>query len=274
MFGCDLVEPQRAAVEEHDGERLGRPDRGPDRRQQLLLLARQVEHRAGLGLAAHLARLAQGEHDLVGRLGGVDGRREARVGGALVGGVVELVVAERAARRERGVRVLRLHAREQRHRVGVVAAAPPGAEHVVGAVAERPDDRRRLRGVERQHGPVVLEQHRRAGGRLARRRAVLRQQLLALGGADVDVRMLEQPGAELHAQDAADGVVDAAHGHLPARDELLAEVAVVGRDHLRVGAGVERRAWRPRAPFSATPCPHGPAVGASPGQARSSATAV
>ena len=95
-------------------------------------------------------------------------------------------------------------------------------------------------GVERQHGSVVLEQHRRAGGRLARRRAVLRQELLALGRADVDVGMLEQPGAELHAQDAADGVVDAAHRHLPAGDQLLAEVAVVGRDHLRVGAGVER----------------------------------
>ena len=54
--GVDLDQRQRAPVEQHDRERLaGRLDRV----DQLLLLAGQVEVGARLGLAAHLARLAE-----------------------------------------------------------------------------------------------------------------------------------------------------------------------------------------------------------------------
>ena len=42
----------------------------------------------GGGLAAHLAGLAEGEHDLVGGLGRRDRVGEAVVGAAVVGGVV------------------------------------------------------------------------------------------------------------------------------------------------------------------------------------------
>ena len=68
-----------------------------------------------LGLAAHLARLADRDDDLVGRLRrrdhgrGVDRR-------ALVRRVVEVVVADRAARRERRVRVLLLDTGEAARR--------------------------------------------------------------------------------------------------------------------------------------------------------------
>ena len=77
-------------------------------------------------------------------------------------------------------------------------------------------------------------------GRGALRRAVARQQLLGVGLGRVDVGVREQPGLELDAQDAADRVVDAGHLHAARGHQLGAEVAVVGRDHLRVGARVER----------------------------------
>ena len=59
---------------------------------------------------------------------------------------------------------------------------------------------------------------------------------------DVDVRVLEEAGAELHPQDPADRVVDAAHRDLAARHELRAEVTEVRRHHLGVGAGVQSEA--------------------------------
>ena len=132
-----------------------------------------------------------------------------------------------------------LHALEQRHRVLLVAAAPPRAEHVVPVVAERADQRGRLGRVDRQRVAVVLQQHLRALRCPSRRGTVLGQQLLALRLRHVRVRMLEQPRAELHAQDAAHRVVDAAHRHLTAPNELRPEVAEVRRDHLGVGAGVQ-----------------------------------
>ena len=52
--------------------------------------------------------------------------------------------------------------------------------------------------------------------------------------------MVEQTGAELDPQDPPHGVVDPAHLHAMAGDELGAEITVVGRDHLHVGPRVER----------------------------------
>ena len=105
-----------------------------------------------------------------------------------------------------------------------------------------------LRRVERQHGAVVLQQHRPSAP--AALRAAARfcgSSCLPGAAADVDVRVLEQPGAELHragcgARRRRCGFIDTC----AARHQLLAEVAVVGRDHLGVGAGVERHARRPR----------------------------
>ena len=62
----------------------------------------------------------------------------------------------------------------------------------------------------------------------------------------VDVGVLEQPGAELHAQDPPHRVVDAGHRDAVLGQQLLAEVADVRADHLRVGAGVERGLRRVR----------------------------
>jgi hypothetical protein len=59
--------------------------------------------------------------------------------------------------------------------------------------------------------------------------------------------MLEEPRAQLHAQDAAHGVVDALHRQLALADELLSEVGDVRAHHLRVDAGVERDAGGVRA---------------------------
>ena len=84
-FAATSVSVERAAVEQHDDERLA--GRG-DPVDQLLLLAGQVERRARLGLAAHLAGLAEREHDLVGRLRRGDGLVEAGACGAVGGRVV------------------------------------------------------------------------------------------------------------------------------------------------------------------------------------------
>ena len=79
-----VLQRERAAVEQHHHERLsGRLDRA----DQLLLPPRQVECAARCGLAAHLACLAHGEDDLVGRLRGGDRLGEAGVGAATSGSV-------------------------------------------------------------------------------------------------------------------------------------------------------------------------------------------
>ena len=119
-------------------------------------------------------------------------------------------------------------------------------------VGQRPDDRRLLARVERQRAVGVLEQHHRAAGRRARGGPVgrLEEAGRVLRLRDVDVRVVEQPGAELDAQDAPHRVVDPLHRDLALVEQLLAVVADVGRDHLRVGAGVERqRAARPARPW-------------------------
>ena len=63
--GHHLAERQRAAVEQHDRDRLAG---GLDRGEQVLLPAGQVEVAPDLGLAALAADLAEREHDLVGAL--------------------------------------------------------------------------------------------------------------------------------------------------------------------------------------------------------------
>ena len=96
---------------------------------------------------------------------------------------------------------------------------------------------------------VVLEQDHRLAGRLARRGAVV-------GGHEagridglglVDVGVLEEPGAELHAQDPPHRVVEARHRDPVLGQQLLAEVADVRAHHLGVGARVERGLRRVRA---------------------------
>ena len=89
---------------------------------------------------------------------------------------------------------------------------------------------------------VVLEQDHRLAGRLARLGAVVggheARRIDGLGLVDVGV--VEEPGAELHAQDAAHRVVEARHRDPVLREQLLAEVADVRADHLGVGARVQR----------------------------------
>jgi len=73
---------------------------------------------------------------------------------------------------------------------------------------------------------------------------------LAMGGAadrtgerPVGVKILKEPHAEFHAQNAADGVVDARLRNLAGIDrggEMLDEIAVAGRHHGHVDAGVDR----------------------------------
>ena len=177
---------------------------------------------------------------------------EARVGAALALGRVlrRVLVLDRAALHEGGVvRVLGLDAVEHRHRVVVLALAPPGPEHVVLVVAQRADHDRRLGGVERERRAVVLEQDHRLAGRLTRLGAVV-------GGHEagridglglVDVGVLEEPGAELHPQDPPHRVVEARHRDPVLGQQLLAEVADVRAHHLGVGARVERGLRRIRA---------------------------
>ena len=201
-----------------------------------------------VGLAAHLPGLAQGQHDLVGRLGRRDRVREAVGGGAVVRGVVRrrLVVAQGAALDERRTRRLGLDAREHAHGVIVLALSPPGAEHVVLVVAERADDHGLLARVEGQRGVVVLQQHHRLAGCGAGCRAVGRgEEAGRVGGLRlVDVRVVEEAGAELDPQDPAYRVVEPAHGDPMLRQQLGAEVTDVGAHHLRVGARPSAR-WPP-----------------------------
>ena len=96
-------------------------------------------------------------------------------------GSYEVVVAQRAARRVRGVRVLRLHAVEQRHGVVVVAAAPPRAEHVVLVVAERADDAPSTwSGRAAARGPSFFSSTSERPAALRAAARFSRQQLLAL----------------------------------------------------------------------------------------------
>jgi hypothetical protein len=53
--------------------------------------------------------------------------------------------------------------------------------------------------------------------------------------------VVEQSGAILHAQDPPHRVVEARHRDSALAEELLAIVADVGADHLRVGAGHQGR---------------------------------
>ena len=154
-----------------------------------------------------------------------------------------VLVEDRASRREGGrALVLRLDALEHRHGVGIAALAPPRAQHVVLVVAQRADHGDRFFGVERECRAVVLEQHHRLPGRGARRGAVtwcqeaVRIHRLGL----VDVGVIEQPGAELHAQDPPHRVVEPRHRDPVLGQQLLAEIADVRAHHLHVGAGVQR----------------------------------
>ena len=241
--GQHVLQHQRAPVEEHDRERLAGVG-VPDRLDQLLLLARQVEHRARLRLAAHLARLAEGEHDLVGRLRGRHGGREARLRAALVRRVVEVVVASACS-------------------PAYTSTGPcfcmPSNSDTASLSSPRPHQGPSMSCLSSPSGPISAVDLVGSSGsvgpsffsstceRCAPVRAAARfcgSSCLLSALRDVRVRMLEQPRAELHAQDAAHRVVDAAHRHLTASHELRPEVAEVRRDHLGVGAGVQRLARR------------------------------
>ena len=214
-FVATFDERQRAPVEQHDGERL--PGRH-DRVEQLLLLAGQVDLGPRRGLAAHLARLAHREHDLIGRRGRRRPPGRSRTSSAHSLRVVvvrRLLVAERAALRERRrAGALVRDALQDADGVVVVAAAPPRAEHVVLAVGERADHRGVALSLERHRVAVVLEQHHRLAGRGARRLAVVGLRAARRPPGHVDVRVIEQPRAELDAQDPPHGVVEPAIGML------------------------------------------------------------
>ena len=112
--------------------------------------------------------------------------------------------------------------------------------------------------------------------------AALRAAARSVGGEEagrvgrlglVDVGVVEEAGAELHPQDAADRVVEPRHRDPVLGQQLLAEVADVRADHLRVGAGVERQRAGGR-PVGRDTVAARPPVGLPRGHARSSATAV
>jgi hypothetical protein len=133
--------------------------------------------------------------------------------------------------------------------VVVVAATPPRTEHVVLVLGQRPDHGRLLRRVEREHAALVAQQHHRAAGGLARGGDRIRLQHLGLGliRSEQRVRVLEQPGAELHAQDPAHGVVDPPHRDPALPQQLRPEVADERARHLGVDPRVERERRRVRA---------------------------
>jgi hypothetical protein len=119
--------------------------------------------RARVHFAAHLARLAQGEHDLVGGLRHGDGLSEAGIrAAALRVGVRCLGVGEGAPLGEGCAGALLGDAVEHGHDVGVAAGAPPRTEHVVLVPGERANHRRLPGGIERQDPALVLEQDHRA----------------------------------------------------------------------------------------------------------------
>ena len=94
-----------------------------------------------------------------------------------------------------------------------------------------------------QHAAVVLQQHQRLADRLARQIATAAECITARPGAGPSPGRVEQPGPQLHADNARDRVVDPAHRDSPAahvldgrRDERL---PVVGH-HDQVDAGIDR----------------------------------
>ena len=105
----------------------------------------------------------------------------------------------------------------------------------------------------------VLQEHHRPCGVGARGGDGVRPQLRRGGLRHVDVRVLEQAGAELDPQDPAHRVVHAGDRDLALGDELCAVVAQVGADHLHVGAGVQRERAR-RRPVGRDAVPAGPGV--------------
>ncbi len=109
-------------------------------------------------------------------------------------------------------------------------------------VAQRADHGDRLLGIERKRVAVILEQDHRLprggalGGAVAGGYEAAGISRLGL----VDVGVIEQPSAELHAEDPPYRVVEPRHRDPVLREQLLAEVADVRAHHLRVGAGVQR----------------------------------
>ena len=159
----DVLERQRAAVEEHDRDRLARSRRSP--RSAPPACPGRSSVAARVGLAAHLARLAEGEHDLVGRPRRGDRVGEAGVGPQPSGSVCgELGVRERAGLRERRrAGVLRVDAR----RTAVTASSSSPRPHHGPSMSclsspSGPITAVVLRRVERQRRALVLEQHHRA----------------------------------------------------------------------------------------------------------------
>src|SRR5215216_1057056 len=158
----DVLERQWPTVEEHNRYRLAGGDDRPD---QVLLSARQIERGSRLGLASHLAGLADCQHDLVRCTRGRDSIREARVRTTAFWVVTRddlVVVRELAALRiADGARALVFDPLQDADSVLVAPKAPPRSEHVVLIVRERANDGRVLGGIERQNVALVLEQHHR-----------------------------------------------------------------------------------------------------------------
>ena len=188
------------------------------------------------------------EDDLVGGLRDRHRLGEAGVGAAALRvGVGHLRIGELAALRiGRCGGALRGDAVEDGDHVPVVAAAPPRPEQVVLVLRQRPDHRRPLRGIERQHAALVLQQHHRARRGAARGCNRVRPQHLCLGllWQVGRVRVLEQTRAHLDTQDPAHCIVDPAHRDLALRKQLLAEVADHRARHLRVDSSVQRERRR------------------------------
>ena len=211
----DVLERERAAVEQHD--RIGLPGR-LDRTDQVLLLAREVERAARCRFAAHLARLTQGKHDLVRgvRHGDCLGEAGFRAAAFRIG-VRRFRVGELAALGVGRAGALRVDPVEDGHGVAVAAGAPPRAQHVVLVLGQRTDHCGLLGRIERQDPALVPQQHHRAARSLPCRGDGVGAQHLRLGLRRCirRVRVLEQAGAELHAQDPAHRVVDPPHRDPP-----------------------------------------------------------
>ena len=102
----------------------------------------------------------------------------------------------------------------------------PRPERVALGVGQRPDhrDRAQAAGVERQQVALVAQQHRRALGRDAGHLAVRRVGEHLAGAVLVDVRVVEQPQAQLRLEHAPHARVERLLAHR-ARLERLGQVA-------------------------------------------------
>ena len=109
----------------------------------------------------------------------------------------------------------------------------------MAVIAKRAYHGRVLGRLERQRRVVVLQQHHRAGCVLSGECHRIGPHLRRRRVGHVDVWVLEQPGAELHPQDAPHGIVEPRHRDLVVGQQLGAEVADQRAGHLGVQPGVQ-----------------------------------